>query len=165
MLTKPVRVELSFTGQQETFQVVPEALPLIAFAKHGIKVLGIRFQGRWRLGYFNAVCHLTFLLSPHSTILSPCQQSTNKTEYPNDEQQDEQNDEGHHKEQTFFLVNMYDELLKGACDEKAIGEQQGGKGQKQRTQNRDQGSGRETPWLSYQHVQEEPTRLPEKTNQ
>ena len=62
----------SFAGQQETFQVVPEALPLIAFAQHGIKVLGILFQGRWRLGYFDAVRHLFLsLLRLHSTTLFP----------------------------------------------------------------------------------------------
>jgi hypothetical protein len=41
------------------------------FAKQGIKVLGIAFQGHGRLSYFNAVRRLTFLLSPYSTLFFP----------------------------------------------------------------------------------------------
>jgi hypothetical protein len=93
------------------------------------------------------------------------QRHSQGAESSKDEQRDEQNDEGHHEEQTSFSGNKYDGSSKGACDEQAIGEQQGGEGQQQGTQDRDQGSGRETPRLSYQHVQEKPTRLREETNQ
>ena len=52
---------VALTGQQETFQVVPEAFPLIAFAKQGSKCWHT-LPRALALGLLHAVGHLTALL-------------------------------------------------------------------------------------------------------